>query len=106
MGASQAPLRRSAELDGAMADPPGGVNPVWAVSLFALIFALPKRRRSQLLLTAALAFVVLLPACGGGGHPTTTTKTQSGTPAGTYTVTVSGSTGSVIKTTTVNLVVQ
>jgi hypothetical protein len=90
----------------AMADPPGGVNPVWAVSLFALIFALPKRRRSQLLLAVALAFVVLLPACGGGGHPTTTTKTQSGTPAGTYTVTVSGSTGSVIKTTTVNLVVQ
>jgi hypothetical protein len=85
-------------------DPSGGMNPIWAISLFAWVFVVPRRRRRQALMMLALALVVLLPACGGGGH--STTKTQSGTAAGTYTVVVNGSTGSAVKTTTVTLVVQ
>lgn len=88
-------------------DPPREVSPIWAVSLFAVIFAVPRRRRTCALFAVSVALLVFLPACGGGGgSSTTTTKTQSGTPAGSYTVTINGAAGTVTKTTTVILVVQ
>lgn len=53
--------------------------------------------------TLLLSLLLLLPACGGSKKSTTTT---TGTPAGTYTVTVSGSSGSASRTAVVTLVVQ
>jgi len=95
----------------AMLETPVGVNPVWAISLCALLYVMPRRRRLQGLFAVCIALVVFLPACGGGGHSTitTTTKTQNGTPAGTYTVNVaaiSGLNNLVVKTTAVTLNVQ
>ena len=49
-----------------------------------------------------MTLVLLQPACGGHSSSTTTT----GTPAGTYTVTVSASSGQFTKTTPITLVVQ
>jgi hypothetical protein len=92
----------------ALLNEPDGLSPIWAASVFALIFCVPRRRRRLTLLMLAVALIVFLPACGGGGHSTTTPppKTQNGTPAGSYTVTINGSAGTSSKTTTVNLVVQ
>jgi hypothetical protein len=94
----------------AMLHEPGEFSPIWAVSIFGLVLAMPRRRRRLAFLTLSAALLLFLPACGGGGHSTTTTppttKTQSGTPAGSYTVTINGSAGTTSKTTTVNLVVQ
>ena len=64
-----------------------------------------KRRRGLMgsLLFLVLAPLLLLqPACGG--HSSTTTTT--GTPAGTYTITVSATSGSFSQTTPITLVVQ
>jgi hypothetical protein len=55
------------------------------------------------LLFLALATLILLqPACSGHSSSTTTT----GTPAGTYTITVSATSGSFSQTTPITLVVQ
>ena len=56
-----------------------------------------------ILLGGLLALTLLLPACGSSSKAASTT---GGTPAGTYTVTVSGTSGSASRTTTVTLVVQ
>jgi len=57
-----------------------------------LLLTAPKRRRwSALLGPMVLALLVIVPACGGGGS----THTQDpGTPAGTYSVTVTATAGS------------
>ena len=51
---------------------------------------------------ALMTLVLFQPACGG--HSSTTTTT--GTPAGTYTITVSATSGSFSQTTPITLVVQ
>lgn len=65
---------------------------------------LPGGRRvlGGLALLAVLTLVLLLPACGGHSSSTTTT----GTPAGTYTINVSATSGSFSQTTPITLVVQ
>jgi hypothetical protein len=55
-----------------------------------------------LLFLILMTLVALQPACGG--HSSTTTTT--GTPAGTYTVTVSATSGTFSQTTPITLVVQ
>jgi len=57
---------------------------------------------SGLLFLILMTLVALQPACGG--HSSTTTTT--GTPAGTYTVTVSATSGTFSQTTPITLVVQ
>jgi hypothetical protein len=59
-------------------------------------------RVGGLLFLAILMLIALQPACGG--HSSTTTTT--GTPAGTYTVTVSATSGTFSQTTPITLVVQ
>jgi hypothetical protein len=56
----------------------------------------------MLLLLLLVTSVALQPACGG--HSSTTTTT--GTPAGTYTITVSATSGTFSQTTPITLVVQ
>jgi hypothetical protein len=67
-----------------------------------------KRPRKYLRLWLLLAIALLtmgMIACGGGSS-TTKSVTVPGTPAGTYTITVTGTAGSVSHSTTVQLVVQ
>jgi hypothetical protein len=63
-----------------------------------------RRRRllMGLLLGGLFALIMFLPACGSGKTTTTTT----GTPAGTYAVTVNATSGNATRTTVVTLVVQ
>ncbi len=62
-----------------------------------------RRMLRRMLFGGLLALTLLLPACGSRSKAAPTT---AGTPAGTYTVTVSGTSGSASRTTTVTLVVQ
>jgi len=57
-----------------------------------LLVAAPRRRRwSTLFGLTVLALLVTVPACGGGGGGGPTHQQDPGTPAGTYTVTVTAS---------------
>jgi beta-propeller repeat-containing protein/uncharacterized protein DUF11 len=60
------------------------------------------RKRLGLMLGMVFAFAMFLPGCGSTSSITTTT----GTPAGTYAITVSATSGTAVRTTTVTLVVQ
>jgi Chitobiase/beta-hexosaminidase C-terminal domain/Legume lectin domain len=72
--------------------------------LALLFFCLPlRRRRWPALLGMLLLAFAAIAANGCGGH---TTLNQTGTTAGTYTVTVTGSSGSVQQTTSVAVTVQ
>jgi subtilase family serine protease len=64
-----------------------------------------KRHRWTVLLALVLAAVVLLGVGCGGGGSSAQQKSQS-TPAGTYAITVTGTSGSTSHTATVNLTVQ
>jgi hypothetical protein len=87
---------------------------VWIASfaLIALLLLAQKKKRIgrlRLQLCAATALLVLcgalITACGGGGHGSTI-NTASGTPAGTYPITVTITSGGVTRSTTVTLIVQ
>jgi hypothetical protein len=85
--------------------PGGSINALWLPVLgIGLAGAGISRRRRWLLglFAATLAGFALLQAGCGGGKKTTTTTT--GTPAGTYTVTVNATSGAT-RTTTVQLTV-
>jgi hypothetical protein len=81
--------------------------PIGGLALLATSFT-SRRKKIWSLLLGCMVFsgLIFLTACGGssssggggGGHP--------GTPAGTYTITVTGTSGSVTHTTTGTLVVQ
>jgi len=86
---------------------PGGTAIQWTIVLLAsaLLFAGYRRRKPALAIPMiALAFLGMA-ACGGGGSSTTTTTTP-GTPAGTYTATVTAKSGSLNHTTTLTVIVQ
>jgi Pro-kumamolisin, activation domain/Bacterial Ig-like domain (group 3) len=63
------------------------------------LLAAPKRRRwSTLLGLMMLAMLMMVPACGGGGNKGGGGGGSPGTPTGTYTVTVTGTAGSLSQT--------
>lgn len=77
----------------------------WLPAAF-LIFAalaLRVRRRAGWVLSAMLLAVTLWSACGAGG---TEVRLPTGTPAGTVTLTLSGTSGALTRTTTVTLTVN
>ena len=85
-------------------------RPIYAfwfpISGLALIGAGAGRRRRWLigvLVVAVLGFVVLQAGCGSSGPGTSST---TGTPAGTYTVTLNATSGSATRSTAVTLIVQ
>jgi uncharacterized repeat protein (TIGR02543 family) len=73
-------------------------------AIFAMCLMLPSTRGRRTLSSAALVgCLALLAACGGGGGGG---GTVTGTPAGTYTVTVNATSGAQSANTTVSVIVQ
>jgi hypothetical protein len=81
-----------------------------AVLASLFLFGIPKRRRrwrSMLgMLLLLTAFVCGVLACGGGSTPACTGVATPGTTAGSYTITVTGTSGALTETGVVNLTVQ
>jgi hypothetical protein len=75
--------------------------------VFFLGFTKP-RQHAALFMLIVLALLVVVPACGGGGggSKTPTPVQDPGTPAGTYNVTVTATSGSVISATGFTLFLQ
>jgi hypothetical protein len=76
-----------------------------------LLFGIPARRCSWRTMLGMLALLVTfsasVAACGGGGGGTSCPNViTAGTTAGTYTITVNGTSGSTTTTGTVTLTVQ
>jgi hypothetical protein len=80
--------------------------PVSGLALFGVGIGGKRSRRRRLLLAVLMggffALVIFQAGCGSS----TTTTTTTGTPAGTYPVTVNAVSGSATRTTVVTLVVQ
>jgi hypothetical protein len=84
------------------------------LALMLSIFVIPKRNFARLRMSAVSVFgfaaLLLLTSyisgCGGAGTGFPLGGGTPGTPAGTYTVTVVGTSGSAQRTTTVTLIVQ
>ena len=97
--------RTTASMNSRWPIPFGGA---WAAILFGLVL-LPtpwkKRGSKGIFLGALIVSLALISSCGGGPSTGTTTN-QHGTPAGTYSLTVSATLNSVTETTTLKLVVQ
>jgi uncharacterized repeat protein (TIGR01451 family) len=80
--------------------------PLPAIAVMGLGARRRSRKRTALLMLLLLGMMMLLVSCGGGSMGVTS-QPQNGTPAGTYTITVTGTAnGSLQHTTTVSFTVQ
>ena len=72
------------------------------------LIAVPRHRRWAIFSGLTIfAVLVMVPACGGGGGGSSTTQRQDpGTPAGTYTITVTAAAGTLTQSGSFSLVVQ
>ncbi len=81
-------------------------NPFLPVFAIGLLGKANKRQRRALLLVLTLALLLAMCACGGGGNSISRCTSVTNTLPGTYTVTVTASSGQVSHTANVTLVVQ
>ena len=81
--------------------------PFTGLGLLGMAFVVPgKRRKASAILTLMVLGVLMFAVgCGGSSH-TTTPPVDNGTPKGTYTVTVTGTSGNVTQSTTFKLTVN
>jgi hypothetical protein len=80
---------------------------VWLLGLMVLLtLAAPRRRRVYASLPVSMLLVLLWAACGGGGGGGGAPAPQTGTPAGTYTLTITGTAAGVSRTTSLTLKVN
>jgi hypothetical protein len=63
-------------------------------------------RRNSLLALMLLFIAIAVPACGGGGGGSSQQHQDPGTPAGTYTITVTAAGGSITQQGAFTLIVQ
>jgi hypothetical protein len=75
---------------------------LWVVGLALLVILATARQRLRLALAATMLFMLLWAACGGG----TPVGVARGTPAGTYTLTITAVAGAETHTTAVSLTVD
>jgi len=87
--------------------PPSSAPLFWTALLACGLLGLLSRRR-HVVAPALLAFALMCAGCGGGSSPGSSPPPQmsAGTPAGTYTITVTAKSGSLQHDTTVTLIVQ
>jgi sugar lactone lactonase YvrE len=89
-----------------------GRQPVVPLAAFLLglttltILAVPRHRRVYVELAASMLVIVLWVSCGGGGGGGAPPPPQTGTPTGTYTLTIAGTAAGVSRTTSLILAVN
>jgi hypothetical protein len=108
-------VRGSAQITRPPFNPSGPIRPLWllafvmTLALASLGFAKFGRRRMRRVIPIGVFALLLISAgyisgCSGGGFPKVGSPT--GTPAGTYPITVTGTSGTDVHSTTVTLIVQ
>jgi hypothetical protein len=83
--------------------------PFTGLGLLGIAFMIPgKRRKASTIFTLMISGVLMFAVgCGGSSSAkTTTTTTDNGTPQGSYTVTVTGTSSNVTQSTTFGLTVK
>ncbi|HEY6272227.1 MAG TPA: choice-of-anchor D domain-containing protein [Terriglobales bacterium] len=104
---SLVPLARRIAPPAGRSDKPLTTPAVWLAVLGLLgVLSLAKRRRPWTLLAVAVLFVIVWASCGGGGGSTGGGSSNPGTPAGTYSLTLSATGGNQTHTAMVSLTVQ
>lgn len=78
---------------------------IWLLALAALASLALRRRRATVALASVLFMVVLWTACGGGSS-STSTPVVNGTPAGTYSLSVTATSSGVSHSTDLTLIVK
>jgi hypothetical protein len=104
---SKLTINTTAGKTAALHNPLQRLLPLGEGTLVALLFFwLPLRRRKSQSLLGLLVFVTLAAASSGCGSTKITSPDVGGTTAGAYTITVTGTSGSIKASTTINISVQ